>query len=409
MGCVVSGLAGSSSGYLSARGHSSSGTRKSGAFGSSYQGGGGGGGGNYGSNDAWDEDVHHYDQDELSHSVGGNTHMSGGGNSASSHYSSSTQPYGNAANPKIAYHNVDAYGSSNAGGGDAMSYSSGGGSGVRAHSPYAHAGRYGRDEYGASSQQPQRGNDRGDAGLRSSRADFSASQYQDRDRDRVSERYDSNSSSSAGGPVTPTKAAPRDYLSPRGGDREPSHASSRHAQSPVVDRVSAALAARAAAESSKSALRHAQQQRNAQTSRHHAGAVTVSPPRVATNHVNVSDAGSRRPPSAGHNGSSSSSGNAGAYSSSMGQSSSTSALSSGAGGDNASMTAAESIRRTQQLLARRGVVAGAADSGPSDNSNAAGGTDRTPTSGRGATKLTETIQHANVMYPPSPQHRHDSR
>jgi hypothetical protein len=98
----------------------------------------------------------------------------------------------------------------------------------------------------------------------------------------------------------------------------------------------------------------------------------------------------------------------------MGQSSSTGALGPSGGSDNASMSAAESIRRTQQLLARRGVVAGAADSDVSNNSTnatggAAGSSDRTPTSGRGATKLTETIQQANVMYPPSPQHRHDSR
>jgi hypothetical protein len=325
--------------------------------------------------------------------------MSGGGNTVGSHYSSSTQPYGNTASSKIAYHNVDAYGASNAGSGDALGYSSGnGGNGVRAQSPYAHAGKYGRDDYGGSTQAPQRGNDRGDAGLRSSRVDYSSSQYQDRDRDRAAERYDG--SSSAGGPFTPTKAAQKEYLSPRG-DRDVAHASSRHAQSPVVDRVSAALAARAAAESAKSALKYAQLQRNAQTSRHHAGssAVTVSPPRVATNHVNVGD---RRPPSAGPNGSSSS----GAYSSSMSQSSSTSALGGGASSDNASMTAAESIRRTQQLLARRGVVAGADSSVPDSN---AGGSDRTPNSGRGATKLTETIQHANTMYPPSPQHRHDSR
>lgn len=384
---------GASSGFLSARGHSSSGTLKSGNFNGSFQqqqgGPGQGAASNYhpGSGDVWEEDG----QDDLSHSVGGHTYQSNGGHSAASHYSSATQAYGAGAGagsgnggggPRIAYHNTDTFGSSSGSGGngagDALGYSAGGGNhhntGMRAQSPFANAARGyrggGGDEYSATpSQQHQQ---------RSSRA--SGSVYQ-QERDRFGDSS-MRSPQVNQGSLTPTKETQRrEYLSPRASDRngEGTSSSSRHAQSPVVDRVSAALAARAAAESSKNALRLAQQQRNhAQASRHPSGAsaVVTSPPRAATNHVNV----------ASH-----------------------SSSAEGGPNDSVSLSAAESIRRTQEMLSRRAL--NTVDAGSSNNSAAVNaGRERTPNSARGVSKLTESIQQANNMYPPSPQHgRADAR
>jgi hypothetical protein len=360
---VLRCFVGGNTGFLSARGHSSSGNRKA-AFAQPLGSGAGAATGYHtNSNDAWEDDG----QDDLSHShsVGGHTHMSNGGHSGTSHYSGNTQTY-NAAPSRIAYHNSDS------GAGDAFGYSAGGvnNTGVRAQSPFANAARgtYRGDDYGGSSQayQSQQNSQRSDAALRASRGDFGVGQDRERDRDR----FDVNIRSPTGGQgqFTPTKDTQRRDYSPRGSERSDSTSNnSRHAQSPVVDRVSAALAAKAAAESSKSALRLAQQQRNnAQSSRHSAVPnVSSSPPRVATNHVQVGGG-------------------------------------SGAGSDNVSMSAAESIRRTQEMLSRRGL--GGSGTGTATDSTASGAPrERTPNSGRGVAKLTESIQQANSLYPPSPQ------
>jgi hypothetical protein len=357
-------VSGGNTGFLSARGHSSSGNRKAAFAQPSGSGAGAATGYHTNSNDAWEEDG----QDDLSHShsVGGHTHMSNGGHSGTSHYSGNTQAY-NAAPSRIAYHNSD-----NNGAGDAFGYSAGGvnNTGVRAQSPFANAARgtYRGDDYGGASQsyQAQQNSQRSDAALRASRGDFGVGQDRDRDRDR----FDVNMRSPTGGQgqFTPTKDTQRRDYSPRGSERSDSTSNnSRHAQSPVVDRVSAALAAKAAAESSKSALRLAQQQRNnAQSSRHSAVPnVSSSPPRAATNHVQVGGGG-------------------------------------GAGSDNVSMSAAESIRRTQEMLSRRG-LGGSATTTATDSSASGAQRERTPNSGRGVAKLTESIQQANSLYPPSPQ------
>jgi hypothetical protein len=348
---------------LSARGHSSSGTRKTAFAQQSGSGAGAASGYHTNSNDAWEDDG----QDDLSHShsVGGHTHMSNGGHSGTSHYSGNTQAY-NAAPSRIAYHNSDSNGA-----GDAFGYSAGGvnNTGVRAQSPFANAARgtYRGDDYGSSqAYQPQQNQQRSDAALRASRGDFGVGQDRERDRDR----FDVNIRSPTGGQgqFTPTKDTHRRDYSPRGSERSDSTSNnSRHAQSPVVDRVSAALAAKAAAESSKSALRLAQQQRNnAQSSRHSAVPnVSSSPPRAATNHVQVGGGG-------------------------------------GGVSDNVSMSAAESIRRTQEMLSRRG-LGGSATATATDSSVSGAQRERTPNSGRGVAKLTESIQQANSLYPPSPQ------